>query len=123
MVEFVAIISFIAGVLQIILFFKVWGMTNDIRELKEDHFNEINMADPYQKVNFARINLILGNKEKVKYMLLNDFITNVDQNYTNKEDSIRPYIDNLKKPKQDVEKAFPTCPFDTFLADGECGGI
>lgn len=44
MVEFIAIVSLVAGILQIILFFKVWGMTNDIRELKKDHFNENDMG-------------------------------------------------------------------------------
>ena len=33
MEEFIAIISLIAGVLQIFLFFKVWGMTNDVRAI------------------------------------------------------------------------------------------
>ena len=36
MVEIVALITLVAGVLQIILFFKIWGMTNDIRALKRD---------------------------------------------------------------------------------------
>lgn len=39
MVEFLAIIGLVAGILQIVLFFKVWGMTNDIRALKRDHFS------------------------------------------------------------------------------------
>lgn len=30
-----AIISIVAAVLQIILFFKLWGMTDDVRKLKE----------------------------------------------------------------------------------------
>lgn len=31
-----SIIMLIFGILQIILFFKVWGMTNDVRKLKEE---------------------------------------------------------------------------------------
>ena len=34
MVDFLTIILLIFGVLQIILFFKVWGMTNDIKEIR-----------------------------------------------------------------------------------------
>lgn len=34
MLEFISIIMLIFGVLQIILFFKIWGMTNDVRELR-----------------------------------------------------------------------------------------
>lgn len=34
MTTLIAIISIVAAVLQIILFFKLWGMTNDVRELR-----------------------------------------------------------------------------------------
>lgn len=32
----ITLISVVAGVLQIILFFKVWGMCNDVADMKED---------------------------------------------------------------------------------------
>lgn len=35
MVTFLSIVFFVFGVLQIILFFKLWGMTNDVRSMKE----------------------------------------------------------------------------------------
>lgn len=35
-----ALISFIAGVLQIILFFKVWGMCNDMRIMRQQQCKE-----------------------------------------------------------------------------------
>ncbi len=35
MVEFLSIIIIVFGILQIILFFKVWGMTNNVSELKK----------------------------------------------------------------------------------------
>jgi len=31
----IAIVALVCGVLSIILFFKVWGMTNDVAEIKE----------------------------------------------------------------------------------------
>lgn len=34
MFNFVGIIIIVFGVLQIILFFKIWGMTDDIRSIK-----------------------------------------------------------------------------------------
>lgn len=37
---FMGIIMFVWGVLEIILFFKIWGMTDDIREMKTNYFNE-----------------------------------------------------------------------------------
>ena len=35
-----AIIFIVFGVLQIILFFKIWGMTNDVRNIKEMYESE-----------------------------------------------------------------------------------
>lgn len=35
MTEISAIVLIITGVLQIILFFKIWGMANDVKKLKE----------------------------------------------------------------------------------------
>ncbi|WP_077154539.1 hypothetical protein [Bacteroides bouchesdurhonensis] len=32
------IIIIVFGILQIILFFKIWGMTNDIRKIREKYF-------------------------------------------------------------------------------------
>ena len=37
MIDFLTIVLLIFGVLQIILFFKVWGMTNDIREIRNKY--------------------------------------------------------------------------------------
>ena len=94
---FIAIISLVAAILQIILFFKVWGMTNDVRALKRDHFSETSIETLYQKAIFARKNLLLGKKENVKIMLLKNFIFNLEQNYTKEEDSIKPYVESLRK--------------------------
>jgi hypothetical protein len=107
MVEFIAIVSLIAGILQIILFFKVWGMTNDIRELKKDHFCETDIETYYQKATFARKNLVLGRKEQVKSMLLKNFIHNIEQNYINNEQSLRPYVDNLKAQFEKIGEKLP----------------
>lgn len=35
MMEFLSIVLLVFGVLQIILFFKLWGMTNDVKKIKE----------------------------------------------------------------------------------------
>lgn len=32
---FVAFVVIVFGLLQLILFFKIWGMTNNVREIKE----------------------------------------------------------------------------------------
>ena len=35
METFMAIVFLVFGILQIILFFKVWGMTNNVKKIKE----------------------------------------------------------------------------------------
>ena len=35
MIDFLTIVLLIFGILQIILFFKVWGMTNDVNNIKQ----------------------------------------------------------------------------------------
>lgn len=40
MIDFLTIILLIFGILQIILFFKVWGMTNDIKEIRNKYLKD-----------------------------------------------------------------------------------
>lgn len=40
MYEFLSIVLIVFGVLQIILFFKMWGMTNNVKKIKEKYFEE-----------------------------------------------------------------------------------
>lgn len=40
MIDFLTIILLIFGVLQIILFFKVWRMTNDIKEIRNKYLKD-----------------------------------------------------------------------------------
>jgi F0F1-type ATP synthase membrane subunit b/b' len=39
MIEILTIILLIFGVLQIILFFKIWGMTDDIKDIRNKYIN------------------------------------------------------------------------------------
>lgn len=40
MIDFLTIVLLVFGVLQIILFFKMWGMTNDIKEIRNKYLKE-----------------------------------------------------------------------------------
>ena len=67
--ELIILVSVVAGVLQIVLFFKLWVMTNDVKKLRETLTSE-------RAVNFkfeVRKLLCSGNKEKAKELLLNRF--------------------------------------------------
>lgn len=46
-----SLVAVLFGVLQIILFFKIWGMTNDIREIKEKYLSS---TDPKKSVSPAK---------------------------------------------------------------------
>ena len=60
MIDFLTIILLIFGVLQIILFFKIWGMTNDIREIRskylkdEDEKEETNESSPAPRIEISK---------------------------------------------------------------------
>ena len=78
---FCGFIFFVWGILEIILFFKVWTMTNDVKEMKRFLLKETQFDTTSAKINYLRRNLILGNKDRVKKMLLLEFINNVQNSY------------------------------------------
>lgn len=45
-----AIIFIVFGILQIILFFKIWGMTDDIREIKNKYINGESINDEINRL-------------------------------------------------------------------------
>lgn len=62
MTEFVTIILLIFGVLQIILFFKIWGMTNNVIKIKEKLEAQPETED--QLIIEAQTHALNGEKEK-----------------------------------------------------------
>lgn len=57
MAEILSIVIIVFGVLQIILFFKVWGMTNNVSELKK-------MYDDRSEKLISAINRVAGEMQK-----------------------------------------------------------
>lgn len=77
--ELIALITIAAAILQIVLFFKVWAMTNDVRKLREKYAvpNASNFCFEIRKL------LVSGNKEKAKELLLNRFYVDINElNYS-----------------------------------------
>lgn len=63
MLEFLSIVMLIFGILQIILFFKIWGMTNDISRIRgviEKEFQQKTIAKQHKIPNENAINLLKG---------------------------------------------------------------
>ena len=119
------------GILEIILFFKIWGMTNNIKAVKKDYFNEVAFDSDEQMASYVRKNLILNNMDNVKRILLQNFIGNIESSYkklddhvnvkktdgtyvsvsnaaNNMKESIIPYVEALKKQYDKIDEELPS---------------
>ncbi len=95
-------------------------MTNNIKAVKKDYFNEVAFDSDEQMASYVRKNLILNNMDNVKRILLQNFIGNIESSYkklddhvnvkktdgtyvsvsnaaNNMRESIIPYVEALKK--------------------------
>ena len=61
--SFVLIVIIVFGILQIILFFKLWGMTNNVKKIRESFLTGADGLSP------AKIEFAIGNIEKAKLLL------------------------------------------------------
>lgn len=91
---FLAIVFIIFGILQIILFFKVWIMTNDINKIKE-------RACP-DNLNVIRKLILKGDAGKAEEALIDSLISDIENfnsiNYSSIQeikDTYRPIFDKL----------------------------
>ena len=71
MLNFISFIIVVVSVLQIVLFFKIWKMTNDVRKIKKkiDADLEIDRTDK------IRIALLKGDKQKAIELLTDKLAT------------------------------------------------
>ena len=113
------IVSLIMGILQIILFFKVWGMTNDVNELKLNYqktnciFGEESDKQQASSSDLKRL-LLLGNKEAYKSAAITNFIKKAEFYNANnfgvpylQKHSIRPLIEELQKQLAFIDEKVP----------------
>lgn len=72
---FASIVIIVFGILQIILFFKLWGMTNDVKKIRK--------SLPYVSSDLspAKMEFIIGNTDKAKEMLKKEFVLDVYESY------------------------------------------
>ena len=63
------LISAVFGILSLILFFKVWGMCNDVKKIKE---HLIQVDDVEAKFNFL---MSINENEKAKEMLISNILS------------------------------------------------
>ena len=74
---FVSIVIIVFGVLQIILFFKLWGMTNNVKKIANKLNSRISWNDQIQ------IELLKGNKDKAQELLIEKFFIEIWELYVN----------------------------------------
>lgn len=76
--ELIALITIAAAILQIVLFFKVWAMINDIRALR----NTFVFPASLDRDSEIRKALILGDRERAKEIIIQEFIAKVSNGDT-----------------------------------------
>ena len=79
MQNFIGWIIIIFGVLQIILFFKIWIMTDDVTKIK----NTIQANGYHNGISPAKFELAMGNIEKAKELATREFISDIYKIYSN----------------------------------------
>lgn len=84
MSNFILIITIITGVLQIVLFFKVWVMTNDVRKIREKMDADLEI----DRIDKIRIALLKGDKQKAIELLTDKLATELVKKSS--EDNISP---------------------------------
>ena len=128
---FLGFIMLAWGILEIILFFKIWGMTNDIKAIKKGYFNENESQEvDVLMMKSLRTNLILGNRDEVKKTLLKNFVDQIESSFRdlptggyetldngnsryvsyrekNLQRSISPYVEMLKKQFDKISEPLP----------------
>lgn len=112
---FVLVVIIVFGILQIILFFKLWGMTNNVKKIKESFIMSSNVISP------AKIEFAVGNIEKAKELLKKEFIIDVFKiykeivatNYSQHQHEINTYSKEYKKLESHYRDYF--CKSDEYI--------
>ena len=129
--EFLGVIMLAWGILEIILFFKIWEMTNNVKAIKKGYFNENESQEvDVLMMKSLRTNLILGNRDEVKKTLLKNFVDQIESSFRdlptggyetldngnsryvsygvkNLQRSIFPYVEMLKKQFDKISEPLP----------------
>ena len=78
MFTFVGIIIIVFGILQIILFFKLWGMTNDIKKMKNEFVGSDSECLKRMQLNKA---ILKEDKNKITEILFEELFNKLQSYY------------------------------------------
>lgn len=115
-----AIIAIVVGVLQIVLFFKVWVMTNDVRKIREKMDADLEI----DRIDKIRIALLKGDKQKAIELLTDKLATELVKKSS--EDNISPeYIQKLKEnyAKEFAKLGVDELPIKDVYTQKEINGL
>ena len=118
---FLYIILFVFGILQIILFFKVWGMTNNIKKIRKHLVGD---NDELVDYNYRRL-AFTGNTKGIKEQMIYSFMNAVRKAYNNlpidesvvenghykslnTDKSISQYKEVLRRQLEDIGEPLPS---------------
>mgnify|MGYP007023310743 CR=1 FL=1 len=91
LIQFTGIVMIVFGILQIILFFKIWGMTNNVKRIWKKIDNKDFLSD-------ACVSYIKGNLEETERLANEAFL----QEVALLSKSSESYEDNREKNKADI---------------------
>lgn len=108
------------GVLSVVMFFKIWGMTNDIKTIKKKILDE-ELADLKaiagdQQYQWLRKNMLAGKIDYVKLRLVDNFAKVVERTFNDQKgidktekmtQSIRPLVEKLQKQFDKIGEPIP----------------
>lgn len=103
LMTFTGVVMIVFGILQIILFFKVWGMTNDIKELK----NELISIPDKWTLNKA---ILKGDKRKIEEILFNAMFICIknafDDSHSNLDGSNATFVERIAAIKKEYKEKY-----------------
>ena len=120
LIQFTGIVMIAFGILQIILFFKIWGMTNNVKRIWKKIDNKDFLSD-------ACVSYIKGNLEETERLANEAFLQEVAL-LSKSSESYEDWIDNYIKIKEKYTRIFkkidkPAPDFNKYEEKIYSGGV
>lgn len=99
LIQFTGIVMIAFGILQIILFFKLWGMTNNVKRI----WNKIDTEN--DNLSEACLSYVKGDIDQTEKLLNDSFIQNATFLYKS-SDSYEDWVNEYNKLEEKYTKVF-----------------
>ena len=111
------IIGIVFGILQIILFFKIWGMTDDVKSIKKklrsEEINEVDLARVVLKRH------MMAKDDEAESIITDNLLTTIFEVCDEPETSLQFKDNKVKEVQQRAEKLYALIdrPVPSSIAD------